>query len=62
MSILFEYGNWTRTTRAKELRTLLREVWEQRLFIAANDELTEEAQDSRYQPFLKFDGDPDSSK
>lgn len=57
MSILFEYGNWTRTTRAKELRTLLREVWEQRLFIAANDELTEEAQDSRYQPFLKFDGD-----
>ncbi|MEQ1878608.1 MAG: restriction endonuclease, partial [Bdellovibrionia bacterium] len=57
MSILFEYGNWTRTTNSKELKGLLREVWDQRLFVNPEQELTEDEQDSRYQPFLRFDGD-----
>lgn len=57
MSVLFEYGNWTRSAHAKVLKGMLREVWEQRLFVNLEQELTEDEQDSRYQPFLKFDGE-----
>ncbi|HQZ94777.1 MAG TPA: hypothetical protein PLP21_00590 [Pyrinomonadaceae bacterium] len=57
MSVIFEYGNWTRTTHANELKGILREVWDQRLFVNSEEELTEDEQDKRYQPFLKFDGE-----
>lgn len=57
MSVLFEYGNWTRTKHAKVLKELLREVWDQRLFVNPEQELTEDELDKRYQPFLKFDGE-----
>lgn len=57
MPLLFEYDKWTRTEYADTLKGLLREVWDQRLFVNSEQELTEDEQDSRYQPFLKLDGD-----
>lgn len=58
MPVLFEYGNWDRTANPGDLKNLLREVWSQRLFISQEtdeDELSEDAKDSRFQPFLNFD-------
>lgn len=57
MSLLFEYGEWVRVSGSSELRFLLREIWNDRQFVDAEQELTEDQLDSRYQPFLKFDGD-----
>lgn len=59
MPVLFEYGNWDRTANPGDLNNLLREVWSQRLFVSQEIieevELSEDAKDSRYQPFLNFD-------
>ncbi len=59
MPILFEYGNWARTENAGDLKNLLREIWSQRLFVSQESEdeveLSEDAKDQRYQPFLNFD-------
>ncbi len=57
MPVIFEYDKWIPTQRAKEFKSLLRDVWGQRLFVDSELELNEDQQDSRYQPFLKFDGD-----
>lgn len=56
MTLLFEYSDWARVPQAAELKELLREVWSQRLFVNADDELTEDQEDKLYQPYLKFDG------
>ncbi len=59
MPVLFEYGEWNRSANAGDLKNLLREVWAQRLFVSQDNEedveLSEDAADSRYQPFLNFD-------
>ena len=51
---LFEYGNWERVNAKDDLKRLLREIWQQRLFIP--EEITRK-QDTHYQPFLWFDDD-----
>jgi len=51
---LFEYGQWEKVAARDDLSNLLKQIWKQRLFVA--DDIRERA-DSRYQPFLKFDGD-----
>lgn len=51
---LFEYGQWEKVAARDDLSNLLKQIWKQRLFVP--DDIRERA-DSRYQPFLKFDGD-----
>lgn len=57
MSILFEYGHPARTSRSNELRHFLRGIWESRKDEVPEEEAPAEETDSRYQPFLRFDGD-----
>jgi 5-methylcytosine-specific restriction enzyme subunit McrC len=56
MTLLLEYGEWSHVEHANDLKRLLREIWSQRLFVNPEQELSEDQQDSQYQPFLKFDG------
>lgn len=59
MPVLFEYGDWQRTINASDLKEFLREIWSQRMYAARSEEpeveLSEGAEDTRYQPFLSFD-------
>ncbi|MBZ0247259.1 MAG: hypothetical protein K8H85_15065 [Cyclobacteriaceae bacterium] len=51
---LFEYGQWEKVVSRDDLSNLLIQIWKQRLFVPGD---IRERADSRYQPFLKFDGD-----
>lgn len=56
MTILFEYGEWVSIEHENALKKMLIDVWHQDE--ANSEELIadEEIKDTRYQPFLKFDG------
>ena len=54
MSLLFEYGKWESIKNKNAVLQLLREIWQQRLFIDSSAELDENETDNRYQPFLQF--------
>jgi 5-methylcytosine-specific restriction enzyme subunit McrC len=56
MSLLFEYGEWKKTTNEDDLKSFLRTIWNQRI---TEQEETEsvEGMDNHYQPFLQFDDD-----
>lgn len=54
MSLLFEYGNWVSIKNKHALQQMLRNIWEQKLFVEITVELTESEKDERYQPFLQF--------
>ncbi|MBK9221010.1 MAG: restriction endonuclease [Saprospiraceae bacterium] len=54
MPLLFEYGKWESIKNKNALKQMLKDIWEKRLFVETNAELTEEEKDSRYQPFLQF--------
>lgn len=57
MKVLFEYGEWANVSNSAELKPLLKDIWDQKLFDKdPEEELSEEEKDKRYQPFLKFDG------
>ena len=56
MSLLFEYGKWNSINNKDVLKQMLQDIWKQRLFVDTETDLDEEEKDSRYQPFLKFDG------
>lgn len=56
MALLFEYGKWISITNKDALKPMLQDIWQQRLLVDAETELSEDEKDSRYQPFLKFDG------
>jgi len=56
MSLLFEYGNWESVSQPDALQAALRQIWHQDLFADPDAEPTEEQNDRRFQPFLKFDG------
>jgi len=51
---LFEYGEWKKVIAKDDLKHLLKEIWQQHLFVP---EGMQEITDSRYQPFLKFEDD-----
>jgi len=55
MISLFEYGNWESIKNKNALHQMLKDIWKQRLFVNTNSELTEDAIDNHYQPFLQFD-------
>jgi len=56
MALLFEYGKWESINNKGALQQMLQDIWKQRIFVDPDAELIEEEKDSRYQPFLKFDG------
>lgn len=57
MPALYEFGQWAYITDPASLRNQLRDIWSARLFVDAEAEIPEESEsDTRYQPFLQFDG------
>ena len=56
MAFLFEYGNWAEVSNKDDLRGMLQAIWKDRL--AVNEETDDEdsTEESKYQPFLQFDG------
>src|ERR1700722_4715602 len=57
MSLLFEYGRWIKVNNTFILKQTLRDIWAKRNYDEIEIELDEEKGDSRYQPFLSFDGE-----
>jgi 5-methylcytosine-specific restriction enzyme subunit McrC len=57
VTLLFEYDQWKPVKNVTGLKPMLQEIWKQKLFVDSENELDEEANDKRYQPFLNFDGD-----
>ncbi len=55
MVTLFEYGHWESITNKSELKQMLQDIWQKRLFVDIEAEIDEDEKDSRYQPFLQFD-------
>lgn len=55
MITLYEYGQWHKVEGKDSLKEFLRNVWQQRLGVQNTGHESNEDQDSRYQPFLKFD-------
>lgn len=56
MAFLYEYGQWQPVSDKNGLRQMLKSVWQQKLFVPADEEIAEEDIDNSYQPFLQFDG------
>lgn len=56
MPLLFEYGRWETISNKDSLKRMLQEIWQQNDFVDAEAAESEEELDSRFQPFLKFDG------
>jgi len=56
MITLYEYGKWESIKNKEDLRKFLQGIWQNRLFIDKESEINEDESDSRYQPFLQFDG------
>ena len=56
MISLFEYGHWETISDKEALRNLLQNIWQNRVFVNEEIEITEEESELGYQPFLKFDG------
>jgi 5-methylcytosine-specific restriction enzyme subunit McrC len=56
MNTLFEYGEWIKTANKVELKSFLRNIWQQRLIEQTETEEWEGV-DGHYQPFLQFDDD-----
>lgn len=56
MVTLYEYGQWESITNKSDLKQMLRDIWQKRLFVDTEAEINEDETDSRYQPFLQFDG------
>lgn len=57
MNHIFEYGSWVPVKRKDELKALLKNIWEKRLFTFEEFELKDNNSESNYQPFLHFDGE-----
>jgi 5-methylcytosine-specific restriction enzyme subunit McrC len=57
MALLFEYDRWETIKGKDTLLPMLQEIWKQRLFIDTEVEAIEDENNSRFQPFLSFDGD-----
>ena len=56
MSLLFEYDKWKTISNKDDLKQMLQDIWKQRLFVDSEAIENEEQKNSRYQPFLNFDG------
>lgn len=56
MVTLYEYGQWESITNKSDLKQMLQDIWQKRLFVDTETEINEDKIDSRYQPFLQFDG------
>lgn len=55
MALLFEYGEWESVKNKDALKQILKDIWQQRLFVDSEAEISEDEKDKRYQPFLNFD-------
>jgi 5-methylcytosine-specific restriction enzyme subunit McrC len=55
MALLFEYGKWESVKNRDALKQMLKEIWQQRLFVDTEMELSEAENDNHFQPFLSFD-------
>jgi len=55
MALLFEYGKWEKISNKDDLKKMLQDIWKQRAFIDSEAIETEDKNDNRFQPFLKFD-------
>ncbi|HEX9929500.1 MAG TPA: hypothetical protein VGB02_13260 [Pyrinomonadaceae bacterium] len=53
---MFEYGQWENISNKDVLKRMLHDMWQRSRFVDSEAETNEEEQDSRFQPFLKFDG------
>ena len=53
MPLLIEFGNWKSIKNKDALKQMLRDIWQQRLFVP--DDMQPEEADNHYQPFLSFD-------
>lgn len=56
MVTLFEYGKWEPVLNHLALRSFLQDIWQNRHSKEEETETSEAETDSRYQPFLQFDG------
>jgi len=56
MITLYEYGGWATISKKDSLKKVLKEIWQNRHFDEREIEQNEDEIDSRYQPFLQFDG------
>jgi 5-methylcytosine-specific restriction enzyme subunit McrC len=56
MPLMFEYGQWENISNKDVLKRMLHDMWQRSRFVDSEAETNEEEQDSRFQPFLKFDG------
>jgi 5-methylcytosine-specific restriction enzyme subunit McrC len=55
MALLFEYDKWEKISNKDDLKKMLQDIWKQRVFVDSEVIETEDTNDNRYQPFLKFD-------
>lgn len=55
MALLFEYGKWEKISNKEDLKKMLQDIWKQRAFVDSEVIETEDTNDNRFQPFLKFD-------
>jgi len=55
MALLFEYGKWASVKDKDSLKQMLKDIWQQRLFVDSEVGISEAQKDSHYQPFLSFD-------
>jgi 5-methylcytosine-specific restriction enzyme subunit McrC len=55
MALLFEYGKWASVKDIDSLKQMLKDIWQRRLFVDSEIEISEAEDDSRFQPFLSFD-------
>lgn len=55
MALLFEYGSWESVRNRNSLKQMLKDIWQQRLFVDSETELNEADNDNHFQPFLNFD-------
>ncbi|MCZ8354663.1 MAG: hypothetical protein O9340_08005 [Cyclobacteriaceae bacterium] len=56
MSLLFEYGQWIKTSNKIELKAFLLNIWQNRI-VERVEKDENEVIDNHYQPFLQFDDD-----
>jgi 5-methylcytosine-specific restriction enzyme subunit McrC len=57
MSFIFEYGYWAPVKHRSELKALLQNIWDQKIFPFDVVEEINNDFERTYQPFLQFDGD-----
>lgn len=57
MAVLFEFDAWKPISNKAKVKSLLLDIWQQRIVNKQDIETEENKNNSTYQPFLQFDGD-----